>query len=550
MRRISLGGYPAKQCARITHNRYSPSAPLPAPVSAELQMLFDGGIVFETAVVDELARRHPNLLVINEDDWDLCKQLTVTALEAGIPLVAGGRLPDVNGRVGAPDLLVRHGCGYLPVDIKNHRTLSATTNPQSPRYRARVTISALIAPDTRVSAAGYSNKAGHWRDDTMQLAHYTRMLQELGFHPGADLLIGGIIGNSDLTTLLGDELGVIWYDLEDAAEPTFSASEPSHRKRRSPLERYDHEFGFRITVAQAALDGGEIVRPFRTRDCDTCEWFKYCSEVVSADDASFALAAGHLNVREWLYLYGDGQLSVGQLAEIDSAACIDGFRKHSVGTQNPQKRLNDAIHRAQMTVAGIEFEPRGQWPEVPVADVEVDFDIEWDTDGRIYQWGLRIRDGQDDATARYEPVVSFEVLDEAAEEALADAVGLRLNSLNEQARQEGKSLTVFHWHHVEVSMTRKFDEVATALDGVTVDLLDWFNRHFFARQSASIKNIAPLFGFAWGVDDPGGRISQDKIAVARGGGPEAGAAREWCLRYNESDVAAQAAIRDGLRSLR
>jgi len=188
---ISLGGYPAKQCARITHNRYSPSAPRAALVSAEMQMLFDGGIVFETAVVDELARRNPDLLVLDGDDWDRCKKLTLTALEAGVSLVAGGRLPDVNGRVGAPDLLVRHGGGYLPVDIKNHKTLSAATNPESPRSLARVTISALNTPDARLGAAGYSNKAGHWRDDAMQLAHYTRMLQELGFQRNCqDLWIG------------------------------------------------------------------------------------------------------------------------------------------------------------------------------------------------------------------------------------------------------------------------------------------------------------------------------------------------------------------------
>ena len=130
---------------------------------------------------------------------------------------------------------------------------------------------------------------------------------------------------------------------------------------------------------------------------------------------------------------------------------------------------------------------------------------------------------------------------------MAQEFAERLTALKVQARQANKSLLVFHWHHVEVSMTRKFAAVEAALDGVTVDLLSWFNAGFFARQSASIKNIAPLFGFGWGVEDPGGRISQSKIIVARGSGPEAPAARDWCLRYNESDVAAQAAIRDGLR---
>jgi len=37
--------------------------------------------------------------------------------------------------------------------------------------------------------------------------------------------------------------------------------------------------------------------------------------------------------------------------------------------------------------------------------------------------------------------------------------------------------------------------------------------------------------------------------VARAGGPDAADAKQWCLSYNESDVAAQAVIRDGLRAM-
>jgi len=108
-------------------------------------------------------------------------------------------------------------------------------------------------------------------------------------------------------------------------------------------------------------------------------------------------------------------------------------------------------------------------------------------------------------------------------------------------------VAVYHWSHVEVSNTRKFACVATALNGVTVDLLPWFTGTFHVRGKASIKAVAQMFGFIWAVEDPGGRISQEKIDIARGGGAAGLEAQEWCLRYNESDVAAQAAIRDGLR---
>lgn len=157
-----------------------------------------------------------------------------------------------------------------------------------------------------------------------------------------------------------------------------------------------------------------------------------------------------------------------------------------------------------MSCTGIDFEAYETGSTtVPTADIEVDFDIEWDGQGRIYQWGLRIRDGQDDSTARYQPVVSFDPLDEAAEAELAAEFASRMQQLHGHAAQAGKSLQVFHWHHPEISSTRRFTEVEQALDGLTYDLRKWFDATFFARTSSSIKQIAGFFGFRWEVDDPG-----------------------------------------------
>ncbi|ORW08122.1 MULTISPECIES: ribonuclease H-like domain-containing protein [Mycolicibacter] len=557
-RPITLGGYPAKQCPRRTHNQFSPTAPpRPAP-SPELQALFDAGIAFEALVVDllrdQFAGTPTGLLVFDPDlDWDQCKALTVDAMCAGVPVIVGGRLPDTNGRVGAPDVLLQHAGGYLPVDVKHHRTMKPAGPAKS------VTVSALASPTHRYQHGGFSNAASHWRDDTLQLAHYTRMLQELGHHPsslpgaaGTELLVGGIIGTSDLTDLVAASHGIVWYDLATPVQPTYSASAPEHRALRSPLQRYDHEFAFRLKVAAAAQAGGEIVRPYRTAECGSCEWFDYCNQVAGPADASFALHTGHLNARQWHHLYRvsgtNGHLTVQQLADTAPAQHAETFRDHSVGTTTPQRTLENAVRRAQMTVAGLNLQPRtGTWPAPPAADIEVDFDIEWDTDDRIYQWGLRIRDGHDDTTARYQPIISFEPLDDQREAALAEQFADTIITLRRSATLAGKSVTIFHWSHPEISKTGKFPRVAEALDGITVDLLSWFNTEFFAVKSSSLKNVAPLFGFHWGVEDPGGRASQVKIAQARAAGPIADAARKWCLDYNESDVHAQAAIRDGIR---
>ncbi|BBX22810.1 hypothetical protein MTER_22210 [Mycolicibacter terrae] len=544
---VTLGGYHAKQCARVTHNLFAPGIAEPAEPSPGLVALRDAGVAFESAILDELRDHYgaSEQLVVLDAGAGRSEQRrrTLAAMDTGVDVIVGALLPQVNGRSGLPDVLIRHGSGYLPVDIKNHRTLSTSK-------RSAVAVSTLSAPDEMLTRPGYNDHGARWRDDVMQLAHYTRMLEELGYHPGVHR--GGIIGSSDLTELVGEEHGITWYDLQAETITTYSASEPEHRKKRSALQRYDHEFAFRLEVAHAAASGRELVRPYRISDCDTCDWFEYCATVAGDDDASFAIETGHLNVREWQYLYrhcGDGEsLSVTQLAQVDPDAHLEAFRIQSVGTQKPADRLAKVVRRARMSCAELDYEQRGtERPVVPCADIEVDFDIEWDSEARIYQWGLRIRDGQDDTTAHYDPVVSFEPLDDDGEAGLADEFASRIRQLRGRAEREDKSLRVFHWHHPETSSTRRFPAVAAALDGLTYDLRQWFDAEYFARTSSSIKCVAGYFGYQWEVDDAGGLVSQLAIDVARGEGPEADAARQWCLRYNECDVAAQAAIRDGLR---
>ena len=83
------------------------------------------------------------------------------------------------------------------------------------------------------------------------------------------------IGTSDLTAAHGEPVGIVWYDLAAPGETTFSASAEKGRADRSPMERYDHEFGFRLTVAQTARDGGALVRPYRPVECDGCPGATY-----------------------------------------------------------------------------------------------------------------------------------------------------------------------------------------------------------------------------------------------------------------------------------
>jgi len=275
---------------------------------------------------------------------------------------------------------------------------------------------------------------------------------------------------------------------------------------------------------------------------------------MGPEDASAAINRGRLDPREWQTLRRMGITTTGALAELDpeDPAFFDEYYPEVSQYSRKQalKRLSAVVLQARMICEGIDFQPISGAPvEVPAADVEIDFDIEWDTAGRIYQWGLRVRDGQDESTARYEPVVSFDPLDDDGELALAERAASLIGHLRNEAEAIGRTVAVYHWHHVEVSMTRRFACVTTALDGITVDLRAWFLRTFQVRGQASIKAVAQFFAFTWAVDDPGGRLSMSKIEVARGTGADALDARQWCLDYNESDVVAQAVIRDGLRAM-
>jgi hypothetical protein len=118
---------------------------------------------------------------------------TVAAMDAGDGLILGGWLPDdaAGRRTGRPDLLIRVDGRYLPGDVKNHKTV------QRAKKTAAV-LSPLAHPASRRSVSALTTATSHRFEDGMQLAHYTRMVQACGCHPGDEMLFGAIIGTSEI----------------------------------------------------------------------------------------------------------------------------------------------------------------------------------------------------------------------------------------------------------------------------------------------------------------------------------------------------------------
>ena len=89
----------------------------------------------------------------------------------------------------------------------------------------------------------------------------------------------------------------------------------------------------------------------------------------------------------------------------------------------------------------------------------------------------------------------------------------------------------------------------TIASDIWVDLKSVFQRSWIAGGSIGLKTIAPLAGFEWEVDDPGGGLSMVKYQTATEPSEDSASARDWLLDYNRGDVLATAAIRYWLGSI-
>lgn len=567
---VLLGGYAAKRCPVRVHNDFSPSVQtLDWIPSSEDQARIDAGIAFERAIFEDLLVVHPASVVVDPqlNKADMIA-MTVQAMDAGAPLILGGRLPDdvEHGRTGRPDVLIRVENGYLPADVKNHQTLHPlTTNKVSS------TISSITSPDVRLPLAGWTAATSHRYEDGLQLAHYTRLLQSSGYHPGVEHVQGAILGTSqlELTPGASPQLVFVWHNLDEALFSTFSRSRG--KKLRSLLERYDHEHAFRVKVAEIArrITGGDddpepLVEPIGQAECQKCPYGQRCAEQMGVDDPSAAITIGRLGSREWLTLRRMGVTTTAALCAVDpdDEVFFDRYfaelRHLSLG--EARKRLAAAIGRAEMICNGVELERTSAGPvEVPVADIEIDLDIEYDLDNRVYIWGARLRYGADDSTAKYvNDFIEWYPLSSLKEQALAARFVTWLRRQRTAAEEAGQSLKVFHWSHAERSKLTKVlgeAEVWDLLDpetGVFIDLEKVFKANFVSLHGSSIKRVAPQYGFTWRVDDPGGAISQTYLSQVRisTNEHEVAAAKTWLLTYNEDDTAAMAKVRDGMRTWR
>jgi predicted RecB family nuclease len=442
---------------------------------------FAAGRRFEAEVVAGLLPHYPGACVVPGADAGERAAATTAAMRAGAPVIVGGRLPpDPAGRrVGEPDLLVpAEGPGYRAVDVKHHRCLDPRPGGL-PAYCSPLDRLTWEAADL---VAGSS--ARKRRDDLLQLAHYQRMLEACGMAP-AEGRLGGIIGVDGVVT---------WYDLDAPVWQTPSST--GRAKRRSTMEVYDFEFGFRLDILAVAAahraDPGVdlLVAPVRIGECGECPWWARCGPALAAGSGDVSLLPG-LGWRAWRIHRDHGVTSRAALAALDQrtaalvAARVDlrpvttalgampddtplpdviGERKkaqlarlaragiHVLGdarslspgtaaySDEPMRDLPEQIDLARAALGGAPaYRRRGvARVRVPRGDVEIDIDME-NTEEGVYLWGALVSAGPGRATGAggYRPFCTWQPLTAVVEAELFARFWAWLTGLRRDAAAAG-----------------------------------------------------------------------------------------------------------------
>jgi predicted RecB family nuclease len=218
--------------------------------------------------------------------------------------------------------------------------------------------------------------------------------------------------------------------------------------------------------------------------------------------------------------------------------------------------------------------------DLPEFDIEIDIDLEnsqaalqemdpGQSAGRdqVYLYGYGIHDRSKDKDWRSAHIDSFGNYDdnEGAEYEVLLKMWQLLEAEVAKAESANQTLGIFHYSSHEKTWWKNFArrhagkpgvptaEVADAFMGKHfIDLLPYAKKISFPTRSYSIKDLAPVAGFAWKAEDAGGAMSLLKYKAATANDADEktrNEAIEWLREYNLDDIRATFAVRAYLRSI-
>jgi hypothetical protein len=485
---------------------------------------------------------------------------------------------------------------YRAIDVKAHQTRDHTLTG------VEATCSALDAPVPEAADARPGRWARKRRADLLLLAHYQRMLEAADFAaPGPRL--GGIIGVEE-EVVWYDLDAALWLT------PSSTGKQKRRTTMVVYDFEFDFRLDVLAVARAHQADGTIplLVVPVRTSECDTCPWWSWCGPALEAgagdvsllpntgwrayrvhrdhgvgdrrqlaelDHRTATLVADGVDLRPLLAAIDQlpdstavedviGIRKTAQLAHLrDAGVATVGnaralCRKTASYCDEPLAGLADQIDVARAALGPAPaYRRRGTGTvTVPRGDIEVDIDMENVEDG-VYLWGALVTDrsGRGLVPVGYRAFVTWEPLGPASEAALFGEFWGWLGQLRSLATRSGLGLRAFCYNAgAENGQMRRIagplglgDEVEAFIGSEEwVDLLRVFESQLLTGSSAGLKDVAPLAGFSWEVEDPGGDVSMLYYEAAVDGEDCTGAqrARDWLLTYNRNDVEATGALRE------
>ena len=608
---IILGGYDAKSCSEKVRKTYAPEYQGieldPIPVGDAARMA--AGVTFESKVGETWLAAAGDLITAVDacdrtPESKLHRERQTAELMANpgdVQIIWNARLAPQTAthRTGEPDALVRVGTQddgrpiWAPVDVKDHRELEGT------RAGQKWFVSQLATPTERVLTDigdGTPQKV-----DAMQLAHYHRMLEELGY-VGAP--IGGIIGRGGQ---------IVWHDLET---PLYRHGDLG---KSSALAYYDHEFSWRIAVADGALNGDALVGPEWKTECASCQFRTACHDELKIDLDHITLLPGITPDRAKAH-YAMGNTSVAALARLDYATAVlvdAGVDAPSViatavtlPAQTPVEEAYDDATAAKLVAAGhltvesvallddstAAYAGTGAWRLAETIDkarvakvgkvhlardtefvklertaIEEDIDIE-DANGYVYLIGVRTTGRKTVKTNagadtkyrnEYHAFVNWDKSAEGEAKVFAE-FWAHVQGMRAYAKAQRYGYRLYHYSKHEPSTFKELarrhggrdgvptlEEVVNLFEtsGVVVDMYPLLSSQLvWPTESVGLKELAKWVRFSWRDNEPGGGNSLAWYADAVSHPDEQVRLENQTrlLAYNEDDVAAQCAIRDWL----
>lgn len=610
-KRFLLGGYDAKSCPEKVRKSHDPAyagIELDLPTSGAQQRM-ESGVLRETTV-GELwlaalgSRKFHVIDACDRSDASKARREAQTVelmREPGpVQVIWNARLPQLadSHRTGEPDALVR-GVDrdgkptWFPVDVKDHRSLEGTSKAKA------YPVSKLEKPLRRHATDTVLGVGIPQKSDALQLAHYYRMIDELGY--ATDRPIGGIVGREGV---------IIWHDLDAAIY--------NHEKlgKVSALAYYDQEFAQRVNIASQAIKGIALTGPEWKTECSDCPFRTVCHDELRLDLDHITLLPGITPKRAQAH-YATGVTRIDELARMDwrTARLVDlgvdvpsvivvanavdpqtpasqlvpkvveqleklGLRtaadlskldpKTATYTGTGVWNLAGSIDQARVTKVGkVHLQREVDFVGLLPSTIEQDVDIE-DCDGHVYLIGVRTvgrkKEGEDwKLRSEYNAFVDWTHTPEGEARVFAE-FWAHIQGWRDKAKANKWGYRAYHYTKHENAAFLALAERHAGKEGIpTVDEVksfldskEWTDLHrvvstqlIWPTESVTLKDIAKWVRFSWRDSDPGGgnSIAWYKTAIGSDDEDVRNENRQRLLKYNADDCQAQVMVREWLNRL-